>query len=62
MKEAILGATAHQTRAMANTIVVTSQTILRPIVSDRGAKRGMSAVEEMRKAVDSHAAEFEELK
>lgn len=62
IKEPMLGAIAHQTRAIANTAVVASQTILRPMVSDKGANRGMGAVAEMMKAVDNHEAEFEELK
>ena len=62
MKLPISAATAHHTIAKAKVSDAKSQTNLRPMVSESGANRGMNAVEVIRKAVDSHDAEFDELK
>lgn len=60
IKEPMLGATAHQATATASIVEAASTTGLLPMVSDRGANKGIKAVDVIRKDVDSQDAEFEE--
>ena len=55
----MLGAEAHQTKARVKMALAADQTVRRPMISERGAKRGMNAVEVMRKLVDSQGAALE---
>ena len=60
MNDPMLGAVAHHAIPIVSIAEVTSMTGLRPMVSDRGAKMGMKAVDVMRNEVESHDAEFED--
>ena len=55
----MLGAEAKPTRAKVKMVLAADQTVRRPIISERGAKSGMNAVEVMRKVVESHGAALE---
>lgn len=52
----MLGAMAHQSNAKVKTVLAAAQTVRRPMISERGAKSGMKAVEVTRKVVESHGA------